>query len=117
MIKRNLIIYIAAGALVGGVIGWTAMRQNGTRVAASSERPGIPLASTRSPQTVESVPRIDARQLNARLARGEVVLIDVRAADAYMASHIAGAMHIPVDYIEGELSYLPRGKPIVAYCT
>ena len=43
--------------------------------------------------------------------------MDVRDIDSYTASHIAGAIHIPVSYLDTELPYLPRGKPIVAYCT
>jgi hypothetical protein len=67
--------------------------------------------------SLESVPRISVATLRAKMDRGEVVVMDVRDIDSYTASHIAGAMHIPVSYVESELPYLPRGKPIVAYCT
>jgi len=67
--------------------------------------------------SLESVPRISVATLREKMDRGEVVVMDVRDIDSYTASHIAGAMHIPVSYVESELPYLPRGKPIVAYCT
>jgi hypothetical protein len=67
--------------------------------------------------SLESVPRISVASLKEKIDRGEVVVMDVRDIDSYTASHIAGAMHIPVSYLETELPYLPRGKPIVAYCT
>jgi len=67
--------------------------------------------------SLESVPRIALADLRAKMDRGEVVVIDVRDIDSYTASHIPGALHIPVSYIESELPYLSRGKPIVAYCT
>jgi len=67
--------------------------------------------------SLESVPRISVAVLREKIDRGEVVVMDVRDIDSYTASHIAGAMHIPVSYVETELPYLPRGKPIVAYCT
>jgi hypothetical protein len=67
--------------------------------------------------SLESVPRISVAALREKMDRGEVVVMDVRDIDSYTASHIAGAMHIPVSYLESELPYLPRGKPIVAYCT
>ena len=67
--------------------------------------------------SLESVPRISVAALREKIDRGEVVVMDVRDIDSYTASHIAGAMHIPVSYLETELPYLPRGKPIVAYCT
>jgi hydroxyacylglutathione hydrolase len=46
-----------------------------------------------------------------------VTIIDVRDADSYRDRHIPGAMHIPLAYIQGEIPYLPKDKPIVAYCT
>jgi hypothetical protein len=77
-----------------------------------------PAATTVSTMTsLESVPRISVAALREKMDRGEVVVMDVRDIDSYTASHIAGAMHIPVSYLETELPYLPRGKPIVAYCT
>jgi rhodanese-related sulfurtransferase len=48
---------------------------------------------------------------------GAVRVIDVRASGAYLASHIPGAMHIPLSRLEGELPYLQKGKRIVTYCT
>jgi len=67
--------------------------------------------------SLKAIPRIDAKTLNDRMARGEVVVIDVRDIDSYTASHIAGAMHIPLSRIEGEIPYLKGSKPIVTYCT
>ena len=66
---------------------------------------------------LESVPRISTAALREKIDCSEVLVMDVRDIDSYTASHIAGAIHIPVSYIESELAYLPRGKPIVAYCT
>jgi len=49
----------------------------------------------------------------------EMTVMMSSACDAadYTAAHIPGAMHIPLSFIQGELLYLPRGKPIVTYCT
>jgi rhodanese-related sulfurtransferase len=51
------------------------------------------------------------------IERDAVVVLDVRDIDGYKTLHIAGAKHIPLSYIESELPYLERSKPIVAYCT
>lgn len=67
--------------------------------------------------SLKAIPRIDATTLHDRMTRGEVVVIDVRDIDSYTASHIAGAMHIPLSRIEGEIPYLKGSKPIVTYCT
>jgi hypothetical protein len=66
---------------------------------------------------LKAIPRIDATTLHDRMTRGEVVVIDVRDIDSYTASHIAGAIHIPLSRIEGEIPYLKGSKPIVTYCT
>ncbi len=79
------------------------------------------LASTfrRKPTVVagDGVARTSPRELAAMIARGDVIVIDVREADAYIAGHIEGALHIPLSYIAGEVPYLRKGKPIVTYCT
>lgn len=74
-------------------------------------------ASVPTGASLKAIPRIDAKTLGERMARGEVVVIDVRDIDSYTASHIAGAMHIPLSRIEGEIPYLKGSKPIVTYCT
>ncbi len=56
-------------------------------------------------------------ELRQKVALSEVTVIDVRDADAYLAAHIPGSLHIPMSRIEGEIPYLPREKPIVTYCT
>ena len=64
-----------------------------------------------------AVPRIAVEDLRAKMNRGEVTVIDVRDQTSFEASHIPGALHIPLARIEGEVQYLPKGKPIVTYCT
>ena len=69
-----------------------------------------------APETA-GAPRIEPEDLLAHFKAGDVTIIDVRDADAFVASHIPGALHIPLARIDGEVSYLPKGKPIVTYCT
>lgn len=116
MKRRDMAVYVAGGLFVGGVIAWTMTRGEPPRpapvaAAVTSIAPPVPT------QSLESIPRISVADLSQRLDRGEVVVIDVRDADSYVAAHIPGAMQIPLSYIPGELPYLPRGKPIVTYCT
>jgi len=106
---------LAIGVAVVGLsallyAGVAAMR--GGRVASTAATTTVATMTS-----LESVPRITPAALREKIDRGEVVVIDVRDIDSYTVSHIGGALHIPVSYIESELSYLPRGKPIVAYCT
>lgn len=64
-----------------------------------------------------SVRRITAPEVRTALDRGEAVVVDVRDIDSYAAGHVAGAMHIPLEFIESQVPYLPRGKMLVTYCT
>lgn len=89
---------------VATFIGLTAI----TAVVWAVTRPEAP------PSTFE---RITIEEFKPLYDRGEVVVIDVRASEAYVASHIPNALHIPVTHIESEIQYLAKGKKIVTYCT
>jgi rhodanese-related sulfurtransferase/DNA-binding HxlR family transcriptional regulator len=55
-------------------------------------------------------------ELIARIARGDVVLVDVRPAEEFEAGHIDGARSIPLDELERRLDELPDDREVVAYC-
>ena len=63
------------------------------------------------------VPRISAEDLREKVKAGAVTVIDVRDQSAFEAAHIPGALHIALASVEANLDRLPKGKPIVAYCT
>src|SRR6266545_4857827 len=62
------------------------------------------------------VEAIGREELVARLASGDVVLVDVRPEEEYAAGHIDGARSIPIDELEQRLAELSEGREIVAYC-
>jgi rhodanese-related sulfurtransferase len=62
------------------------------------------------------VEAIDRHELRERLARGDVLVLDVRPAEEYEAGHIDGARSIPLDELEERLAELPVDREIVAYC-
>jgi rhodanese-related sulfurtransferase/DNA-binding HxlR family transcriptional regulator len=64
----------------------------------------------------EEVERIGRSELMARLAHGDVVLVDVRPPEEYAAGHIEGARSIPLPELEQRLAELPDDAEIVAYC-
>lgn len=52
-----------------------------------------------------------------KLARkGDVVVLDVRPADEFLAAHLPFARSIPLDELKQRLAELPTGKTVVAYC-
>jgi rhodanese-related sulfurtransferase len=70
-------------------------------------------------KTVEVV-RATPEQVMARLARGErIVFLDTRNPKAWAESDVKvpGAIRVEADRVRDYLSNIPRGRPIVAYCT
>jgi rhodanese-related sulfurtransferase/predicted transcriptional regulator len=64
----------------------------------------------------DGVEQLSAAELEERLARGRVVLLDVRPEPEYRAGHIAGARSAPLSRLPSLVSKLPRRQEIVAYC-
>jgi rhodanese-related sulfurtransferase/predicted transcriptional regulator len=64
----------------------------------------------------QDVDTIGRRDLLERLARGDIVLVDVRPEVEYAAGHIEGARSIPLDELERRLAELPPDAEVVAYC-
>lgn len=123
--NTTLIVLIAGGLVVAGLVGWALTR------SVESEVPFVPAtassspASTSAPSAIQpmsesekaAVARMAVEDLHAKLGRGEVTVIDVRDLSSYTSGHIPNALHIPLARIEGEIAYLPKDKPIVTYCT
>lgn len=64
----------------------------------------------------DGVEQLSAAELERRLARGDVVVLDVRPEPEFRAGHIAGARSAPLDALDALVSKLPRRREIVAYC-
>ena len=59
---------------------------------------------------------IDRDELLARMARGDVVLLDVRPEAEFAAGHIRGARSVPITELRRHVRALPPGSEVVAYC-
>lgn len=55
-------------------------------------------------------------ELRARAEAGEVVVLDVRPLEEYLAGHIPGARSIPVGELADRITELPAESEIVVYC-
>jgi rhodanese-related sulfurtransferase len=105
----NRVIYRLADHDVAGL--WRAVRD----VAASHLLEVEVLASAYLGDR-EEVERVTSDELEARLAQGRVVLLDVRPTPEFEAGHIAGALSSPLPrLLEGGLD-LASGAAVVAYC-
>ena len=78
--------------------------------------PTAALAQAPAP-TPSPAPRMEVSECQKRVAAGKAVIVDVRDAAAYKASHIAGALWVPLDTVAAKADELKKsGKAIVAYC-
>ena len=73
-----------------------------------------PVLTTQSPSAAK---RISIAELQPKLASGNVVLVDVRAAQSHAFQHADGAISIPEQEVALRMHELPRDKQIVTYCT
>jgi hypothetical protein len=73
----------------------------------------------RIPLTEAEVPRVPLDIAKAAIDTGEAIVVDVRSAEAYQASHIPGAISIPLQDIEANPTGLKLDKDqwIITYCT
>jgi rhodanese-related sulfurtransferase len=62
------------------------------------------------------IERVSMDELAARLARGSVVLLDVRPRPEYDAGHLPEALSAPIGELRGLLEQLPDAAETVAYC-
>lgn len=60
--------------------------------------------------------RAHADSLLKAARKGEVVVLDVRPAEEYLAAHLPFARSIPLGELRQRLAELPKDRFIVAYC-
>jgi hypothetical protein len=89
-----------------------------TRPAAPAPPPIIPTALPSSAQVPNpDVPRVKVGDARAADELGQAVFVDVRSAEQYAHSRIAGARSIPLDELENRLNELNKDQWIITYCT
>lgn len=65
---------------------------------------------------LEQAPEIDASAARDRIASGQAVVLDVRAAAEFAEGHIPGARNIDYTRLPLHLHELPRERPILVHC-
>lgn len=55
-------------------------------------------------------------ELVERAGRGDVLILDVRPQEEFLAGHIPGAVSVPLDQLDATLARLPKRRQVVAYC-
>lgn len=67
-------------------------------------------------QDRKSLQPVTAQELVERMKTGTVVLLDVRPAEEFAASHITEARSVPLAELKARLKEIPKRREIVAYC-
>lgn len=78
--------------------------------------PSALAARTRAGGAEATIDRIDADQLAARVAAGDVSVVDIRGVAEWEAGHVPGAPNIPLGYLAERLDELPAERPVVVHC-
>jgi rhodanese-related sulfurtransferase/DNA-binding MarR family transcriptional regulator len=103
------VIYRLASERVGDL--WSAVRDVAARHVAEVNQLADEYLGER-----DGVEQVSATELEERLARGDVVVLDVRPEREYRAGHIPGAQSVPLATLASFAPTLPRRRQIVAYC-
>lgn len=90
---------------------WATLREAGRSQLAEIDR--LVATYLHDRQALEPLSR---DELQARLTRGDAVVLDVRPALEYRQGHIAGARSMPLDEFEARLGELDPRREVVAYC-
>jgi 3-mercaptopyruvate sulfurtransferase SseA len=106
-------LFVGGGAVAALAVAGLALHQAGGPGPEQTQKS----ASAAQVATQTEARRITPQELMPLLKKGEAVLIDVRSAEAFAASHAEGATHIPYHAIEARLKELPKEKLIALYCT
>jgi 3-mercaptopyruvate sulfurtransferase SseA len=81
-----------------------------------AEAPG-PATAAGTIMAPGEAPRIELEEAKTAYDAGSAVFVDVRPAASYAASHIPGALSIPLDDLEARKDELHPAAPIITYCT
>lgn len=103
------VFYRLASERVGDL--WAAVRDVAVRHVADVNQLADEYLGAR-----DGVELVSATELEKRLARGDVVVLDVRPEPEYRAGHIPGSQSVPLAALASLAPKLPRRRQIVAYC-
>ena len=70
-----------------------------------------------TPAALLEVSRIGLEESKTAFDSGQAVFVDVRSATPYAASHIPGALSIPLAELEPRIAELDPDQWIITYCT
>lgn len=111
---------ISVAIVLAGVLALSAAnalaRQEPARPSPAAPPAGPPTTAPAAP-ALDETKRVKADDIEAVLAKGDVVLLDVREAkELEELGTIKGAIHIPLGELEKRAGELPKDKTILTAC-
>jgi rhodanese-related sulfurtransferase len=103
------VFYRLAGERVGDL--WAAVREVAERHVAEVHVLAGEYLGER-----DGIEQLSPPELEERLDRGDVVVLDVRPESEYRAGHIPSALSAPLSVLDGVAKSLPLRREVVAYC-
>lgn len=104
-------VFIHYRAVPAGAALWTELCNIGA--AAMTRVQGTLQKFVTAPE--EFRPR-NIAEVRRKIARGEILLLDVRPREEFAAAHFPGALSIPVAELESKIASLPKRTEVIAYC-
>ncbi len=121
MLNRKTNIFLSIAVLALATLACNALLPLPTQDSAPTQiiEPVFTQSQEDLPQTEAGVPRVTVEEAKAALDSGAAVIVDVRSQASYEASHIAGALFIPLGEFETNITGLDLDKEqwIITYCT
>ncbi len=76
----------------------------------------VHLGLDRFVQKIIAEEAVTLEELQARLEKGKIILLDVRPTTEFNTAHILGAKSVPLEELEAFMPHLSKKQMIVAYC-
>jgi len=112
-VTRIPILLVVVGGLLLVLAAALMFTQNGP-----GSTPQPPQAAAgHEEETYPEIPRVSLEEAKAALDAGTAVFVDVRAVEAYAASHIPSAINVPPAEVEVRVGELDPNQWIITYCT
>ena len=112
--KKFPVLFLTGGGLLLIVAAVMLGLQNGSIQATPSESA---VSSGHEEETYPEIERVSLDETKAAMDAGTAVIVDVRSVEAYLGSHIAGAVNIPLGELGTRLGELDKTQWIITYCT
>jgi DNA-binding transcriptional ArsR family regulator len=106
----KFVLYRLAGPGVANL--WVALRSEAEERLVELQ---VALSSLLDP-TTQRLEGLDGQALLTKAKAGQVVVLDVRPVEEYVAAHLPYARSLPLTELRKRLNELPDGVPVVAYC-